>query len=73
MGLKNCLVVMDVEDEAVVIGSVIVGYGVVGGVALVGVGAYPESFRSISLFSLALNEFQESMTNLSPPRECRGS
>ena len=39
------------RNNAVVMGVVVEGV-VVGGVAVVGVGAYPESFRSISLFSV---------------------
>ena len=46
---RNNVVVM-----GVVVGSVVVGYVVVGCVAVVGLGAYPESFRSISLFSVEL-------------------
>ena len=38
----------------VVVWGVVVGGVVVGGVAEVGMGAYPESFRSISLFSAEL-------------------
>ena len=40
--------------KGVVVGGVVVGCVVVGGVAVVVVGAYPESFGSISLFSVEL-------------------
>ena len=38
----------------VVVGGLVVGDVVFGGVALVGMRAYPECFRSISLFSVEL-------------------
>ena len=46
---RNNVVVM-----VVVVWGVLVRGAVVGGVAEVGMGAYPESFRSISLFSVEL-------------------
>ena len=51
---RNNVVVMGVVVGGVVVEGVVVGGVVVGDVAVVGVGAYPESFRSVSLFSVEL-------------------